>query len=95
MIKCKICETEFQPKNKKGVFCSAKCRQKDYRKRMSDFIKIARGAKIDILDDLTETAKSEIVKVKIDDLPKVAETGAERIKRIIEEQRQKIRNNQK
>jgi len=40
MIKkyCKECEAEFTPKNQKGTFCSAKCRQKDYRKRMSDFV---------------------------------------------------------
>lgn len=67
MIKkyCKECEAEFTPKNQKGTFCSAKCRQKDYRKRMSDFIKIVRGLKIDLLDGLTEEAKSEIASVQI------------------------------
>jgi endogenous inhibitor of DNA gyrase (YacG/DUF329 family) len=39
MKKCKVCQTEFEPENAKGVFCSAKCRQKDYRRSVSEKLK--------------------------------------------------------
>lgn len=32
---CKCCNREFNPKNRKGVYCSTKCRLKDYRQNHS------------------------------------------------------------
>jgi hypothetical protein len=32
--KCKVCKTEFVPKNDKGMYCSGKCRSMAYRKNM-------------------------------------------------------------
>lgn len=37
MKKCPICGVEFQPKNPKGKFCSAKCRLKSSRIKKDTF----------------------------------------------------------
>ena len=77
MKNCIECGDEFEPKNPKGVFCGAACRQKDYRKRTAAFLKIARGkAKAsDLESGLTEQAKKEIETVKIVDLPQRSFNG--------------------
>ena len=56
MIKCKECGNEFEPKNKKGVFCSNKCRQKDYRKSVNKILKQVRN------NGISEKALIEIAK---------------------------------
>jgi hypothetical protein len=43
MKNCLVCGKEFEPKNNKGVYCSQKCKQKDYRKQVAGFIKKGRG----------------------------------------------------
>lgn len=40
--KCLVCGFEFEPKNKKGVYCSSVCRQKDYRRRLALIIENGR-----------------------------------------------------
>lgn len=35
MKPCKECGIGFEPKNPKGVFCSAACRQKDHRRKVA------------------------------------------------------------
>lgn len=41
---CLVCSCEFEPKNKKGVYCSSVCRQKDYRRRLAPIIENGRRA---------------------------------------------------
>ena len=36
---CKECGGEFEPGNTKAIFCSPKCKQKDYRKSVAEKIK--------------------------------------------------------
>jgi hypothetical protein len=43
MKKCIVCGNEFEPKNKKGVYCSQKCKQKDYRKQIAEIVKKGRS----------------------------------------------------
>lgn len=35
--KCKVCKADFAPKTKKGVYCSAKCRQASFFRRRHNF----------------------------------------------------------
>lgn len=74
MVKCKECETEFEPKNKKGVFCSDKCRQKDYRKSMAKLAKIARDSMVQLPKDFV--ALKNVHTVTVD------EVGVEDFKKI-------------
>lgn len=53
---CKECGKEFQPEHPKAIFCSPKCRQKDYRKKIA--------AKLEELKKLKESPP------KIQDLTK-------------------------
>lgn len=41
---CLICGKEFEPKNPKGRFCSAKCRQKDYRNGVKKQLEVYRAS---------------------------------------------------
>lgn len=43
MKQCLECKAEFEPKNPKGVFCSTKCRQKDYRRKINQIVKASRS----------------------------------------------------
>ena len=50
MKKCKECGVEFEPKNPKGIFCSNKCKQIDYRnsiKAKLELLKKMQGEKVD------------------------------------------------
>ncbi len=62
MKKCVECGEDFTPDNNKGKFCSPSCRQKDYRKRINEMLKIARGeaSKKELLSGLTPKAKKEV-----------------------------------
>ena len=46
MKKCLECKKEFEPKSQLAAFCSNKCRQKAYRKNVSELLKEARNGKI-------------------------------------------------
>lgn len=59
MKQCMSCAIDFQPKNPKGIFCSAACRQKDYR------IKIA--TKLAYLKTLNPAPNSPVV---VHEMPK-------------------------
>lgn len=59
MVNCKECKVDFEPKNKKGVFCSNKCRQKDYRKSMAKLAKMARENWVTVKDIHTITAEGD------------------------------------
>ena len=48
---CKECKIEFEPDNSKAMFCSAKCRQKDYRKSVAAKLRELKEVK---LQDLTK-----------------------------------------
>jgi endogenous inhibitor of DNA gyrase (YacG/DUF329 family) len=50
MKQCKECGVQFEPKNGKGVFCSKKCKQKDYRKSVA--------GKLKLYDQITQKAKN-------------------------------------
>ena len=68
MKKCLVCNAEFTPVNKKGVFCSKKCKQKDYRNNVAKLLKQARANK-----DVPEKAKPSEDKQKA-----VAQINAEK-----------------
>lgn len=55
---CKECGKEFEPINKKGIFCSNKCRQKDYRKTVSKILKAAK--KINTTDAKTKSESKQV-----------------------------------
>jgi endogenous inhibitor of DNA gyrase (YacG/DUF329 family) len=38
MKRCIVCLTEFTPKNSKGNFCTKKCKQVDYRRRIAKLL---------------------------------------------------------
>lgn len=53
MKKCKQCYVEFIPRTGKDIFCSQKCKQKNYRERKSQAIK-------ELQDELSQLKKSKI-----------------------------------
>jgi endogenous inhibitor of DNA gyrase (YacG/DUF329 family) len=59
---CKQCGKQFEPKNPKGAFCSTSCRQKDFRRRTAENIKLMKkeieGAKTTRLLDMAEDVKA-------------------------------------
>jgi hypothetical protein len=61
MQTCKECGAEFKAKNKKGAFCSNKCRQKDYRKNISVLIASARRNVLELPREFIETKKIVVV----------------------------------
>ena len=52
---CKECKVEFEPDNSKAIFCSAKCRQKDYRKSVAEKLKELKSVKLQNLTKPTNT----------------------------------------
>jgi hypothetical protein len=47
MKKCNVCLSEFTPKNSKGNYCTNKCKQVDYRRRVAKLLLDARRVSVD------------------------------------------------
>lgn len=65
MIACKECGDIFLPSGKKNIFCSNKCRTRDYRKRIAILAKEIKGGKIISIKILKEDNK-QIAKIVLD-----------------------------
>jgi hypothetical protein len=60
MKKCLECPKEFEPINPKGLFCSAACRQKNYRKKVAE--KLRYWEKMNSKQPLTSEVIKEVAK---------------------------------